>query len=55
MKEFQFIIDEVHEYLFEDSHNEARNIERLKRIQKKRGLKLYQALLYILTHLEFSE
>lgn len=55
MTEFDSLIHDVTRCLAEDSHNEARIIERLDHLQHKQGDKLYQAILYVLTHLEFSK
>lgn len=55
MKGYEALLQEVTGYLAESSHNEAKLIERLNQIQGKKKDKLYQALFYVLTHLEFSE
>jgi len=54
MTGFESLIQDVTSCLAEDSHNEARIIERLNHLQHKKGDKIYQAILYVLTHLEFS-
>lgn len=55
MSFYESVVDEVTRCLAEDSHNESRIIERLHHIQREKGDELYQALLYVLTHLEFSK
>jgi diguanylate cyclase (GGDEF)-like protein len=55
MAEYDSLIHDVTRCLAEDSHNETRIIERLNHLQQKKGDKLYQAILYVLTHLEFPK
>jgi diguanylate cyclase (GGDEF)-like protein len=55
MNGYESMVQDVTRCLGEDSHNEARIIEKLNHIQRKEGDKLYQAILYVLTHLEYSE
>jgi len=55
MTEYDSLLQDVTRCLTEDSHNETRIIERLNHLQHKKGDKLYQAILYVLTHLEFPK
>ena len=55
MTEYETLLQDVTRCLAEDSHNEVRIMERLNHLQHKKGDKLYQAILYVLTHLEFSK